>query len=417
MTSRRLLSLTLVAMVHLVGCLDRQAVLTSTTTDDLGDPTDDPPAPPDSSDADTLPPPRSDAYALSAGTAHSCSVVEGALYCWGSNSSGELGLGDAASRNSPARVEVDWTWLDVKAGDNHTCGVNAAREVYCWGANDRGQLGQGDRQSRSRPARVPLPFETIQLSTLFGHVCARAQSGETHCWGDNFEGQLAQGGQTPMPDNKRVADALSPIALPDEHSDISTGQGHTCGVRLNGSLWCWGRNTDAELASSSPAQVRTPVRIGDRIGWRSAHGGQAHSCAIRQDSTLWCWGQNSGGSTQDGSPLGLSESGPFENPTQITDSSDWTDFATNTFHSCGLRGDELWCWGRNIEGQLGLDDIEFRQEPTRVGTGFKQVSAGRFHTCVLTTDDEVQCTGKNDANQLGTGDDDRRRSFTTLRFE
>jgi alpha-tubulin suppressor-like RCC1 family protein len=288
--------------------------------------------------------------------------------------------------------------------------------VYCWGANERGQLGQGDRQSRSRPSLVPLPSKTVQLASHFSHVCARTESDVTYCWGDNFEGALGQGDAFPASD-ARAADGLSPVELPGEYQHISPGQGHTCGVRTDGSLWCWGRNSRSELAVAEPGQVRSALRIGEESGWQSAYAGQAHSCALREPGTLWCWGENSGSDIQEGSPLGLTSSGPYLAPTQITDSDAWTDFGTNTFHSCGLRGAELWCWGRNIEGQLGTGDIDLRPEPTRIGDGFARVSVGRFHTCALTTSNQVQCSGKNEAGELGSGDLERRREFTTLDFE
>ena len=115
----------------------------------------------------------------------------------------------------------------------------------------------------------------------------------------------------------------------------------------------------------------------------------------------------------EGAPLGI-DTLQADVPTQVGTASSWSSVSTRSFHSCGLLGAELWCWGRNIEGQLGLDDWDLRYEPTWVGGGYVEVSAGPFTTCAVTQSGYVACTGKNDVGELGTGDAERRATFTQV---
>jgi alpha-tubulin suppressor-like RCC1 family protein len=80
---------------------------------------------------------------VSAGTEHSCAVVDGVLACWGLNTDGQLGVGDTMNRLAP-EVVAGGPWLQVAAGSAHSCALASDGSVACWGANARGQLGVGD---------------------------------------------------------------------------------------------------------------------------------------------------------------------------------------------------------------------------------------------------------------------------------
>src|SRR5690606_31897334 len=146
--------------------------------------------------------------------------------------------------------------------------------------------------------------------------------------------------------------------------------------------------------------------------WIAVDGGLHHTCGLRRDRSLWCWGRNSGGSDGAGFPLGI-PTALAESPARVMADVEWTALTTHTFHTCGLaRGGDLYCWGRNVEGQLGLGDTELRESPTRVGNA-SAVVAGRFTTCAL-IGGGVACTGKNERGELGLGDTRRRSVFTPV---
>jgi alpha-tubulin suppressor-like RCC1 family protein len=126
------------------------------------------------------------------------------------------------------------------------------------------------------------------------------------------------------------------------------------------------------------------------------------TCGLRRDGSLWCWGDNHSGQ--------LAGIGPESTvPARAAEESDWTLIDTGTFHSCGLRASgRLFCWGRNVEGQLALgtrtpSEPVTAVEPEQV---FSEVRVGRFHTCALRADGRLLCAGKNDVAQCGLGHTD-----------
>lgn len=353
---------------------------------------------------------------MSAGAQHGCAVIAQRVHCWGANEDGQLGVGTAESQPAPAMVTADARFTQVTTGSQHTCALDDLGEAYCWGGNQRGQLGQGDREPRFVPARVPLPAPATVIVTKFRHTCALLLDTALYCWGDNEEGEIGQADSYPA-DVQTAADALAPVAIPASTGwrAISTGDGHSCGVSTSGELWCWGRNSDHELGADTRVQVREPVLVTSDGGWLSVSAGQNHTCALKQDRSIWCWGLNTAAAGGEGAPLGILGATELESPTQVGAGYDWSALDTNTFHTCAItRDSELYCWGRNAEGQLGLRDLALRSEPALVDTGMTAVSAGRFATCTLTDTAEVRCTGENASGQLGTGDYERRSQLSPL---
>jgi alpha-tubulin suppressor-like RCC1 family protein len=93
--------------------------------------------------------------AISADTFATCAIEStGALYCWGRNTEGQLGVGDTTDRDTPTAVTLSGPWLHVSVGRFHMCAVDRARAVYCTGENRQGQLGLGDTVRRNELTRV-----------------------------------------------------------------------------------------------------------------------------------------------------------------------------------------------------------------------------------------------------------------------
>ena len=346
------------------------------------------------------------------GEAHGCAVTSTRLYCWGNNESGELGVGDAMSREEPTLV--DGSWLGVTAGAHHTCALDDLGRVACWGANERGQLGTNDRDARSVPALVSLPQRATFVTSDFSHTCALLSDATLHCWGKNDEGELGQGDA--FPGNQSTdADALSPVVVPGTFRSVDAGQGHTCGIRLDGALFCWGRNSEHELGESDTIQVRSPLQVGTDDDWLGVEAGQSHTCGWRQDLFGYCWGLNNSIETGGGAPLGIAGADLLSAPTRVETLSNLDQLRSDTFHSAAVdRDGRLYSWGRNIEGQLGLGDNALREIPALVGAGYRAVTVGRFGTCAVTAGGGLVCTGKNDVGQLGTGDTVERTILTPV---
>ncbi|MEM7676783.1 MAG: hypothetical protein AAF449_12340 [Myxococcota bacterium] len=163
-------------------------------------------------------------------------------------------------------------------------------------------------------------------------------------------------------------------------------------------LYCWGDNAHSQLGiGDGVGQQREPVRV-DLKRWTDVVASQAFSCGIAEDGELFCWGSGEFGRTARGRPQIRTTPGrarsPFDRYTQL--SAGW-------FSACGTREDRsVWCWGRNAEGQLGVEDTADRDRPTRMSNiEASQVAVGRFFTCILTYEGEVACVGRNSLSQLG----------------
>jgi alpha-tubulin suppressor-like RCC1 family protein len=342
-----------------------------------------------------------------------CALVLGSAFCWGDSADGGLGTGGPQEQSSPAAVRTGAVFSSVAVGDVHACGLEVGtNQVDCWGANAFGQLGSGDDAPRDAPSPVALGQSALEVSTGYEFTCAILADRSLWCWGENDEGQLGQSdmfgaGNSPVP---LAVGASSPWM------HVAAGQGHACGIQSPGTLWCWGRNTSAELGlgPGQPIQIRTPTRVGSDGDWASLDLGQDSACALKQDGSLWCWGADT--FDQLGFPADSDAATPVADaPTRVGTDSDWSEVSIDTFDGCAVKRDgSLWCWGRNLEGQLGLGDNVNRSLPTPVSTGWLAVSVGRFHTCAETLDHGVQCTGQNHSGALGLGDLMDRNAFVPV---
>jgi alpha-tubulin suppressor-like RCC1 family protein len=347
---------------------------------------------------------------LAVGQYHSCAILRGALFCWGDNIDGALGLGDTSPRNAPTRVRFGKALAEVTGGEHFTCARTDAGEVYCFGTNADHELGLGDTDRRLIPTLVPLPRPAKRVAAGFEFACAILDDDSLYCWGSNVEGQVGQ--------NEGFPSILAPrplrVGSDNDWKTIAPGQGHACGIRGVGTLWCWGRNSTMELGlgDGTGPQYRTPTRVGTASDWIDVEAGQDTTCGIRTDGSLWCWGVNTFGQA------GTAPSAPISTPRRVGTDSDYGQISVDTFSTCAhKKGGAVVCMGRNVEGQLGVGDNADRPSPTRAGleSDWTKIVHGRFHTCARKASGLIACAGANDRGQLGVGDNDRRNALTLTR--
>jgi len=307
----------------------------------------------------------------------------------------------------------------VVVGYGYTCLRLTDAGFACFGRNDRGQLGSGDHTSRPGLERVELPSTVKAASTKFGTVCvvldanSDVAEGTVDCWGANENNQC--GTDTFEADDDEPTPVIPNLDVAAR--DVAVGRGHTCVLTDADELWCWGSNGSSELGlgPDAPGLTVEPSRVSDLSFGRVA-AGQNHTCAITIDGHLYCWGDMLDNDGHAG-PMGHDDRAAHSVPARVGQDADWTAIVTDTFHSCGLRGDgQLWCWGRNAEGQLGVGNFDVVNERVHVSPQerFTQVAVGRFHTCALRIDGVVLCAGKNENGELASGDTARRNTLTPI---
>ncbi|HSA55675.1 MAG TPA: protein kinase [Gemmatimonadaceae bacterium] len=293
---------------------------------------------------------------IAAGTSHTCGItIDGGAFCWGSNRAGQLGDGTTSIRAAPVRVNSGETFAAVRAGQSHTCALARAGTVWCWGANADGQLGSSGRQSRSSPALVPLHERAEVLAVGSNHSCAITRTGSAFCWGRNDDGQLGDGS---------TADRTTPVPvrLDGPVVSIAAGAGHTCAVSTTGTAHCWGRNTYGQLgAGVDRSSQASPSPVSGGSQFMSVVAGSAHSCALGRDGSVWCWGRNSNGQVGDGTGDDRLRPVPVRGISQVL------SLDAGAGHTCAMQvGGDTFCWGFNTDGQIGRGDRENALSPVRV---------------------------------------------------
>jgi alpha-tubulin suppressor-like RCC1 family protein len=196
-----------------------------------------------------------DGVAISS-SAHSCALDNlGVVRCWGNNQFSQLGV--AASSGELPRVITGFsaTVKTVSAGNRHSCAVLIDGKVACWGSNPDGQLGEGTQISSFLPVNVPGINDAVDVSASMSHTCALRANGAVMCWGSGSSGNL--GGVGP------AVSSLLPVAVQglQDAVSISSGMFHTCALRANKAIVCWGQSNLLGSGSTSTASNPVPTQV------------------------------------------------------------------------------------------------------------------------------------------------------------
>jgi alpha-tubulin suppressor-like RCC1 family protein/outer membrane protein OmpA-like peptidoglycan-associated protein len=375
------------------------------------------------------------ATAITAGGHHTCALLDDStVKCWGYNVFGQLGLGDTARRgDDPGEMGAALPAVDlgpgrtataIAAGRNHTCALLDDSTVKCWGDNTAGQLGQGDTARRgddpgemgaALPAVDLGPGRTATAITAgSAHTCATLDDSTVKCWGDNTAGQLGQGDTANRGDAPgEMGAALPTIDLGPGRTGtaITAGSAHTCALRDDATVVCWGANARGQLGledladrGDDPGEMGAALRAADLGPGRTATAistGSEHTCALRDDATVACWGHNGNGQLglgdavdRGGQPgemgAGLATAG-LGSPRVVA-------ITSNTHHNCVtyapgtapgmIRTGTVACWGFGLYGQLGYESRANRGDlPGQMGNFVQLLDLGplRLHDGIAPT--------------------------------
>jgi alpha-tubulin suppressor-like RCC1 family protein len=193
---------------------------------------------------------------LSAGGSQVCALTpDGTAYCWGLNDYGQLGSprtlcngwisgppGDRWCSTTPVPVSGDLRFRAISTGALHTCGITTDGALYCWGSNYVGNLGVteiGVGGQTEQPRRVASSVSFASLRAGERHNCAIATDGSAYCWGKGDLGNIGNGTRE---------DALVPTAVAGGllFKNVTVNVGTSCGITTGGTTYCWGVNAQGD---------------------------------------------------------------------------------------------------------------------------------------------------------------------------
>jgi hypothetical protein len=275
----------------------------------------------------------------------------------------------------------------------HACVLRDDGSVWCWGANYWGVVGNGISDGEFPPKKVTALEGVVEISVGYLQACAVRSDGTVWCWGKDFT-------NTPQPSARRIAGISDAV-------HVSVGAYAACVVRANGTVWCWGQNGDTGVlgdGSGTDSPVPRPVIGLTDADWVEVSGLRA--CATRTSGEAACWGNSflgGGANERSLSPVDVIDGTtglPADDIIQIDGGDDY---------SCVLRADaQVYCWGSDSSGTLGLTpdpnlNTTWITTPVPGLPDIAAIFADRFHICAVSFDDELYCWGSNTSGQLGIG--------------
>ena len=315
---------------------------------------------------------------ITAGFFFTCALsTTGTVYCWGFNADGELGNNSTTNSSVPVAVStsgvlagVTVTQITADSGFN-ACALGSNGAAYCWGKNTDGQLGNNTVTSSSVPVAVStsgvLAGKTLTQVTAGNDLtCALDSTGLAYCWGDNTRGQLGNNSTTTpslVPVAVTTTGALSGVTL----TQVSAGNAFACALGSTGVAYCWGYNASGQLGNSSSVSSSVPVAVTTTgvlagVTLTQVTPGASFACALGSTGAAYCWGLNGKGQLGNGSatssavPVAVTASGVTL--TQVSAG----DTATCALASTGV----AYCWGSNTSGQLGNNSMTQSTVPVSV---------------------------------------------------
>ncbi len=320
---------------------------------------------------------------------------DGTVWSWGTNTSGQLGLGDSESRNRPEKLEVAEEIIDVSSGTSHTLLLGRSGKVYSFGNNGQGQLGTGNNTTFKVPTNISLE-NIVKVVANENKSYAITSEGKVYAWGAGY-------GKSPvlLSMDKNVIDITKTYYLADDGKvrTIPTEKEDTEGKEINLSLNEYEPGTKPEIVEEKVVQIEE---------------GTDHVLLLGESGKVYSYGSNVYGQlgdktreerkgnittvvrTEDGEKL--------ENIVEVSAGDKYSIAVTQEgkAYTFGINGEQQLGYSNELEG-VGIQESTCAI-PKDVSTEVERVSAGYTHTAVYGEDGNVYTWGNGENGQLGNSD-------------
>ena len=247
---------------------------------------------------------------------------------------------------------------------------------------------------------VPLNFTSVRTGYEFS--CGLTAAGAAYCWGWNQSGQLGNGTTT-----SRLTPGAVLMPAGKTFAAIALGAAHACGLTGSGEAYCWGENNSyGQIGDGTTINRLEPVAVhSGGVLFTSITAGGAHTCGLTSGGQAYCWGYNLNGQVGDNSTTDRWTPVRVAQPSGVT----FDSITGGGEHTCGLTAaNRAYCWGWDEFGQLG--DGNTTDEPVPVAVSgdyvFATLTAGGAHTCGKTPTGATYCWGIGLHGELGNGGSD-----------
>jgi alpha-tubulin suppressor-like RCC1 family protein len=399
------------------------------------------------------------ATTVSASNGAACAVTTAGLaYCWGTNGSGQNGIGNTDANPSPKAVLVaagtgasgamnGKTVTSIFVSSNHTCAIDSLGASYCWGASSQGRLGNGsDGSVISTPVATTVQSRSLKFTDVVtaNHTCALESGGTVYCWGGGANGRLGMG----LEDSTVDADGVrtfnghgSPTQIKTSGAlkgktivSIDNHNTTTCALDSDKYLYCWGSDTqgllgpDAKEDAAEATLVDKGTMAGKKVNLYQAGAGLI--CIVDTTNAVSCWGDDAQGQVGDDSE-GRALDDPLRFAGKRTVPTAVVGLPTNEkiVDLALSRGDvacvltdagSVWCWGANSKGTFpdGTTGNTTPGKPKRMnltgdlfGKTVTSIEVGSSLGCAIAgtpsggtvTQKAVYCWGDNTDGNVGVG--------------
>jgi alpha-tubulin suppressor-like RCC1 family protein len=303
---------------------------------------------------------KTELKAISAGNDHSLFLTsQGQVFSCGTNAVGQLGLGYPSQYEiTPILIAID-NIMAISSGGMHSLLLDCQGQVFSFGYNGSGRLGLGDSKDRAHPTLIKIPTKITAISAGNHHSLILDTQGQVFSFGDNENGRLGLG-------DERDRSLPTLIETPmGEIMAISAGSHHSLLLNSQGQVYSFGYSDNGLLGSGNIKHRMIPILIKDsRIGKMVAiAAGGGHSLLLNSKGQVYSFGNNDSGQ------LGVGDKKDKKEPTLIKETKNGGIVAISAGSSHSLFCDSqglIYSAGSNSFGQLGLAHNREEYSPTLI---------------------------------------------------
>lgn len=312
----------------------------------------------------------------------------GVAYCWGQNTSGQLGDNSVVNKSTPVAVCGGLTFSSVGAGINCAFGITSAGVLYAWGTNYFGTLGDNTATSRSTPVAVCGGITFCRVYSGLYHTIGVDNVGRVYAWGINIYSVL---------DNN--LGQMLPVCGGLTFCDLNAGGYQVIAITDTKVPYGWGLNTNGQLGDNSVVDKYTPVAICGNLSFNVVASGTGSSCGLTNTGAAYCWGNGTQGRLGDNSIVNKST------PVAVCGGLNFSKIAVNqTFATAITSAGVLYAWGSGANGRLGDNTTVSKSTPVAVcgaGRVYCEVRSGNGFSVSVTNAGVLYSWGVNTAGALG----------------